>query len=297
MFHVGGLNVQTTPAFHSGATVVLHAVFDPAAALASIARDRPTLFVNVPATMQAIRAQPDFDKTDFSSVRMMSTGSTTVPLPIVKAYQDKGVRVGQVYGLTETAPLAVVSLGIEGPDKFGSTGKAALHCEARIVDDEGNDLPPGEAGEILIKGPNVMTEYWNNPEATAAALRDGWLHTGDVARCDEDGYYWIVDRKKDVIISGSENIYPAELEGVLAECTELSEWAVVGRPDDKWGEVPIAAVVRAPGSTIDDTGVLALFENTLARYKHPRGVVFLDALPRNAMGKILKQEVRELVKE
>jgi len=296
MFHVGGLNIQTTPALHAGACIVIQDTFDPGNALQAIRDHRPSLFVNVPATMQAMSEHPDWDKTDFSSVRVMITGSTNVPEPLIRAFQKKGVAVGQVYGSSETAPLAIVLRGQDGERKIGSTGLPALHCEVRLVDGQRNLPPVDQPGEILVKGPNVMREYWNNPEETAATLRDGWFHTGDIATRDPDGFYWVVDRKKDMIISGSENIYPAELEAILAECAEIRESAVVARPDEKWGEVAVAVIVRNPKSKIDANGILDLFNGVLARYKHPRDVVFVDALPRNVMGKILKYELRDMLK-
>ncbi|MHA1538130.1 MAG: acyl-CoA synthetase [Alphaproteobacteria bacterium] len=296
MFHVGGLNIQTTPALHAGATVIIQRRFEPGAALAGIRQYAPSLLVNVPATMQAMLQHADFARTDFASVRVMMTGSTNVPAPLIRAYLEKGVAVGQVYGSSETAPLAIVLRGADSAARIGSTGTAALHCQARIVGDDGEDLGPGEPGEILIRGPNILSEYWNDKPATEAAIKDGWYHTGDIGLRDEDGYYTIVDRKKDMIISGSENIYPAELEVVLAECPAILESAVVGRADEKWGEIAVAVVVLNQGHAFEAGDVLALFEGALARFKHPRDVLFVDTLPRNVMGKILKFEVREMVK-
>jgi fatty-acyl-CoA synthase len=296
MFHVGGLNIQTTPALHAGATVVIQPRFDPGLALAAIREFKPTQFVNVPATAQAMLDHPDWAKTDLSSIKQMITGSTTVPLPIIRAYQAKGVPVGQIYGSSETAPIAIALRGEDGERKIGSTGKPAIHCQARVADEQGNELPPGEPGEILVRGPNILIEYWGDEEATRAALRDGWYHSGDVGYRDEEGFYFVVDRKKDMIISGSENIYPAELEAVLDECDDIAEAAVVARPDEKWGEVAVAVVVPKTGAELDRDAVLGLYNDRLARYKHPRDVVFVDALPRNVMGKILKFEIREMVK-
>ena len=296
MFHVGGLNIQTTPALHAGATVVIQRRFEPEAALAAIRRYAPSLMVNVPATMQAMLQHADWARTDFSCLRVMMTGSTNVPAPLIRAFLERGVAVGQVYGSSETAPLAIVLRGQDGAARIGSAGTAALHCQARIVDEHGNELGPGEPGEILIRGANILSEYWNDAPATEAALKDGWFLTGDIGVRDEDGYYTIVDRKKDMIISGSENIYPAELEAVLAECKGIEESAVVGRPDDKWGELVVAVIVRKAGHGLEAGDILGLFEGALARYKHPREVVFVDTLPRNVMGKILKFKVREMVK-
>ncbi len=193
--------------------------------------------------------------------------------------------MGQIYGSTETAPIATVLLREDAMRKAGSAGKAAMHCEVKLVD-----------GEIWVRGPNVMRGYWNDPAATAAALtRDGWFRTGDLARVDDEGYYWIMGRSKDLIISGGENVYPAELENVLADCPQIAEAAVLGIEDAKWGEAACAVVVRRPGARLDEAGVLALFADRLARFKHPRRVVFVDELPKNALGKVQKGELRKLL--
>ncbi|MCP5367832.1 MAG: long-chain fatty acid--CoA ligase [Hyphomicrobiales bacterium] len=295
LFHVGGLNIQTLPALHAGATVDLHAKFDPADALAAIADHRPSLTVLVPAQLQAMMALPQWRTTDLTCLRVISTGSTLVPLSLIRAVHARGIPLIQVYGATETAPTAVYLRAEDAVRKEGSCGKAAVHCEMRLVDDDGRDVAPGAPGEVWIRGANVMTGYWNRPDDTAQVLTDGWFHTGDVGHLDDDGFLYIDDRKKDVIISGGENIYPAELENVLADCPAIREAAVVGRRDPRWGEVPVAVVVRTGDDTLDGAGVLGLFESRLARFKHPREVVFVDALPRNAMGKIQKHEISKLL--
>lgn len=296
MFHVGGMNIQTTPALHAGATVILQRRFEPDATIAAIRDQRPTLMILVPAQMQALMDHPEWPNIDFSCLRCLDTGSTTIPLPPLRAYLDRGIPVIQIYGSTETAPIVIHQ---RIPDAFttaGSTGRPALHCEASIRDAAGNELLDEERGEIVVRGPNVMTRYWNDPEATAEVLdADGWFRTGDIGHKDVDGNYHVDDRTKDVIISGSENIYPAEVEIVLDECPDIAEAAIVGRPDEKWGEVPVACVVRREASGLGKEDVLALYRDRLARYKHPHDVIFMDALPRNVMGKILKYELRELI--
>jgi fatty-acyl-CoA synthase len=283
MFHVGGLNNQTLPALLAGATVTLHKRFDPGLWLADVARRRPTLSLLVPATLQAVLAHPAWAGTDLSSLKMLNAGSMVVPESQIRAFHSRGVPVGQIYGCTETAPIAVVLLKEDALRKVGSAGKPALHCEVKLVD-----------GEIWVRGPNVMRAYWNDPAATAAVLTpEGWFRTGDLARVDDEGFYWIIGRSKDVIISGGENIHPAELENVLADCAQIAEAAVVGVEDPKWGEAACACVVRR--SDIGEKEVLALFQDRLARFKHPRRVVFLDSLPRNAMGKVQKHELKRLV--
>ena len=297
MFHVGGLNIQTLPALYAGATVVLHKLFDPQATLASLAGDGITLAVLVPAQLVALLAMPAWAQADLTGMRCISTGSTLVPQALIEQVHARGLPLIQVYGSTETAPLATYLVAADAMRKAGSCGLPALHCEVRIVDEAGHDVAPGISGELLVRGPNVMHGYWNQPETTAGALIDGWYHSGDVGHADADGFLWIDDRKKEVIISGGENIYPAELENLLAEHPDLVESAVVGRGDPKWGEVPVAVVVAHADATLDADAVRGFFKGKLARYKHPHDVVFRDALPRNAMGKVEKDAVRVLVAE
>ena len=294
MFHVGGLNIQTLPALHAGATVHIHRRFDVAATFAALADDRPTLLVLVPAQMRALLDDPGWATADLSSLRMLTTGSTIVPHALIEAFHARGVPVGQVYGTTETAPIATGLRADQAFDHVGSAGLPALHCEIRLVDEGGGDVGAGARGEVWVRGPNVMREYWRDAEASEAALADGWFRTGDVGERDEGGFLTIVDRKTDVIISGGENVYPAEVERFLAAAPAIAEAAVVGRADARWGEVPVAVVVRAdPG--LEEAGVLALLKDRLARYKQPRAVIFVEALPRNAMGKVEKPALRELV--
>jgi fatty-acyl-CoA synthase len=296
MFHVGGLNIQTLPALHNGATVILRRQFDPDQTFDDLASGNISLVIFVPAQTAALIAHPRWAEADLSSVRLLITGSTFVPDHLITVYQARGIAVGNIYGCTETTPIAT-ALMARDTDRVGSVGKAALHCDIRLVDDDGNDVPVGVSGEILVRGPNVLKEYWNNPEATAEALRDGWYHSADMAHRDKDGFIYIDDRKKDMIISGGENIYPAELEKILALSPLLLEAGVVGRDDERWGEVPVAVVVRAANERVSVDDVLALFDGSLARYKHPKDVVFVDALPRNAMGKIVKDQLRILVRD
>jgi fatty-acyl-CoA synthase len=295
MFHVGGLNIHTTPALHAGATVVLQRRFEPDATVAAIGRERPSLLILVPAQMQALLDHPAWPSLDLSCLRCIDTGSTTVPAPLLRAYLDRGVPVTQIYGSTETAPIVIHQRAPDARRTAGSIGKPALHCAAKICDPDGRELPPGEKGEIVVRGPNIMSGYWRDPEATAAVLEDGWFWTGDAGHTDAEGNFYVDDRIKDVIISGSENIYPAEVELVLDECRDIAESAVVARPDARWGEVPVACVVRRPGSALTREEVLALYPGRLARFKHPHDVVFLDRLPRNVMGKVLKYELRAML--
>jgi fatty-acyl-CoA synthase len=274
MFHVGGLNNQTLPALLAGATVTLHKRFEPGAWLADVAQRRPTISLLVPATLAAVISHARWKETDLSSLKMLNTGSMVVPDSLIRAFHARGVPVGQIYGCTETAPIAVVLLKEDALRKIGSTGKPAPHCEVKLVD-----------GEIWVRGPAVMRGYWPDYSGLTS---DGWFRTGDLARVDDEGYYWIVGRSKEIIRSGGESIHPAELENVLADCPGITEAAVVGIDDPKWGEAACACVV----SRLPENEILKLFENRLARYKHPRKIAYFDALPRNAMGKVLKTELR-----
>ena len=295
LFHVGGLNILTTPALHAGASVVLHARFDAQAALEAIERERITLAVLVPAQLSAMMESARWASADLSSLRMITTGSTIVPEAFVRKVNARGVPLVQVYGATETCPIATYVRAEDAERKAGSAGVPALHCEVKVVDDAGDELAAGRDGEILVRGPNVAAQYWNDAHETAQALRDGWYRSGDIGHFDEEGHLYVVSRKKDMIISGGENIYPAELENILAECPTIEEACVVGRADGRWGEAVVAAVVLKHGACMCEADVLALFQGRIARYKQPREVRFLAALPRTELGKLRKEEIRRAV--
>jgi len=285
-FHVGGLNIQTTPALHHGATVTIHARFAPDTTLQAFAEEKPTLTVLVPATIQAVTDHPAWMSTDLSSLKAVSTGSTIVPPHLIQRFVARGVQVLQVYGSTETCPVAVYTRLGGDLSREGSTGLPGLCCEAVIVDDAGNELPLGILGEIAVRGPNVFYEYWGNEAATREALRDGWYRTGDIGLRDTDGYFWVHDRKKNLIISGGENIYPAEVERVLLEHPDVCECGVIGRPDPRWDEVPVAYVIRRTASGVGAEDLKAHVQTQLARFKVPREIVFVEELPRTALGKV-----------
>jgi fatty-acyl-CoA synthase len=289
MFHVGGLCIQTLPALYAGATVTLHPRFDPGRWLADVAARRPTLSLLVPATLRAILEHPGWAGADLSSLRAVYTGSSLIPDSLFPPFHARGIPLGQVYGATETGPVSICTRIEDTLRKAGSAGKAALHCDIRLVSTDGADTAVGEVGEIWVRAPNVMRGYWKEPDHPA--FRDGWFHSGDLARQDAEGFYWVVGRSKEMIISGGENIYPAEIENVLATCHDIREVSVVGIPDSRWGEVAVAAIVRRPSSALDEAGVLRLLEGKLARFKHPRRVVFVDALPKTALGKVQKGEL------
>ncbi|WFU54564.1 long-chain fatty acid--CoA ligase [Bradyrhizobium pachyrhizi] len=294
LFHVGGLNIQTTPALHHGATVTIHSRFTPEATLAAVERDRPTLVVLVPATMQALTNHPRWPMTDLSSVKAICTGSAMVPQHLIERFVVRGVPVLQVYGSTETCPIAVYTKLGGDLARSGSTGLQGLCCEATIIDEAGNALQPGTPGEIAVRGPSVFCGYWGNEQATREAFHNDWYRTGDIGHRDADGYFSVLDRKKNLIISGGENIYVAEIERVLIEHPDVFECAVIGRPDQRWGEVPIAFVVRRPGARIEADALTAHVQSQLARFKTPREIIFTEKLPRTALGKVQHFMLKEL---
>ena len=298
LFHVGGLNIQTLPALLGGAAVLLHRTFDPGGFLDDVERWKPTWTVLVPAALSAVAAHPRFDSADLGSLRGVMTGSSPIPAAVTQPFFDRDLPVGEIYGSTETAPIAIHLRCDEARAHPGSCGKPSTMCEVRIVTDAGTDARPHEAGEVWVRSPSVMREYWRDPHATAEAISDGWFRTGDIGHADDDGWFFIDDRRKDMIISGGENIYPAELEAVLADFDLVAESTVVRAHDDRWGEVPIVVAVRLRSPTAgthDDERVaaelLGHFEGRLARFKHPKAVVWLDELPRTALGKVRKHEV------
>jgi fatty-acyl-CoA synthase len=273
----------------------LHARFAPDAALEAIARDRPTLTVLVPATIHAMIEHPRWGDTPLDSLRCMTTGSTQVPQRLVDAFTERNVPVLQVYGATETCPIAVYTRLAGDWRRPGSTGLPGLACEAKVVDEAGSEVAAGEPGEVLVRGPNVFAEYWGNAAATAEALREGWYHSGDIGTRDADGHFFIHDRKKNMIVSGGENIYPAEVERVLLQHPGITEAAVIGRPDARWQEVPIAYVVPRAGDIPSPAEIEGFCLAQLARYKVPREYVIVESLPRNAMGKVQHFKLKDLV--
>ncbi len=301
LFHVGGVCIQTLPALFAGATVTLHARFDAGAWLADVQARRPSMSVLVPATLRAVIDHPNFADTDLSSLRLLNAGSSTIPASQIAAFRVRGVPVCQIYGATETGPVSIYLKREDAMQRAGSAGRAGLNVHVRLVDanaeaavqgSKGQDVAPGAVGEIWIRAPNVMCQYWNDP--ANPAFQDGWFHTGDLARRDEDGFYWVVGRSKDMIISGGENIYPSEIENVLADCPLILEAAVIGQPDEKWGEVAVAVVVKMPDANLDADRVMKLLDGKLARYKHPRRVLFMDSLPKTALGKVQKSQLAAL---
>jgi fatty-acyl-CoA synthase len=293
LFHIGGLNVTPLISFIKGATVVMEQMFEPGMVLENIEKYRVTSMFGVPAMYLFMAQHPDFATRDLSSIRVLSCGGAPVPEALIKVYGARGLPFNQGYGLTETSPFASFLPSSMATKKLGSAGIAPFFTDVKIVDDDGRDVPDGERGEIVVRGPNVMKGYWNRPDATAEVLIDGWFHTGDVGIRDADGYFFIVDRKKDMIISGGENVYPAEVEDALYQHPGIKEVAVIGVHDPRWGETVRAIVVRKDGVSLSEQDVIDFTQDKLARYKQPKSVVFIDLLPRNPAGKVLKFDLRE----
>ena len=294
LFHTAALNMLCLPAILKGGTVLVESAFDPARALDLIARHRVTSMFGVPAIYDAMAGAAGWADADISSLRTLLCGGAPVPEATIRAYLARGVTFIQGYGMTETSPGALLLDAAHVESKAGSAGIPHFFTDVRVVGPDLADTVPGERGEIVVAGPNVMQGYWGLPEATAAALADGvWLRSGDVATTDEDGYVFVVDRIKDVIISGGENIYPAEVENAIRDHPAVVECGVIGVPDDKWGEVGRAIVVLRPGTEVAEEEILGFLDGRLARYKIPKSVRFTGSLPRTATGKILKKSLRE----
>ncbi len=291
MFHVGALTPLTVNVYRGITSIVMRS-FDPVRAWELVDEEAVTTGLCVPAMLNAMLQVPDFNRFDFSRWRYCLSGAAPVPESLIRAYADIGIEIHQVYGLTESCGPACLIDAENSLKRIGSTGKAFFHTDIRVVRSDGADCDPDEAGEVLVRGAHNMREYWNRPAATAETLIDGWLHTGDVARMDADGFVYIQDRIKDMIISGGENVYPAEIENLLQTHPSISEAAVIGQPSEKWGESPFAIIVRSDES-LQAAAVLEFCKGRLAGFKTPKGVAFVDDIPRNPSGKILKRVLRE----
>lgn len=295
MFHTGGLLVYTIPLLTLGGTVVIMRRWDPDEMLMLIERERVTMFFCVPTQYQQMLQSLRFKSTDFSSVRFMTSGGAPLPVPLIKAWREAhDVPFKQGFGMTEFGP-GIFSMGPEyAESKAGSIGRPNYFVDARLVDDDNQPVPVGEVGELVLKGPAMCSGYFNNPQATAEAVNDaGWFHTGDLARMDEDGFYYIVDRKKDMFISGGENIYPVEIEKVLYEHPAVHMCAVIGVPDEKWGEVGKAFVILKSDTMVTAEELIGFLRDRLAHYKVPKSVEFVESLPLSPAGKILKGELKQ----
>jgi fatty-acyl-CoA synthase len=288
LFHTAGIQLVTLPTLIAGGTVIILPAFDEARALALM--PRLDVFFAVPAVYQQMAVHPAFERADLSHVRAWGCGGAPLPDVLVERYAAKGVRVCNGYGMTETGPTAFVAAPEDALTKIGSVGKPQMLLEARIVDAQGRDVPVGESGEIWMRGPGLTPGYWKRPEETAKAFTvDGWLRSGDIGRRDAEGCYYVAGRIKEMYISGGENVYPAEVENVLARHPAVLEAAIIGVPDEKWGEVGHAFVLLRPGAApIAAAEVIQFCRANLAGYKSPRYVSFVDDFPRTPAGKIRK---------
>jgi fatty-acyl-CoA synthase len=294
LFHTGGLNCYSNPVLHAGGTVVIFKTFDPGATLRVLGDPSHgiTHFFAVPAPYQFMMQHPDFDDTDLSRLRIAGVGGAPCALTIMEAWSERGVSLTQGFGMTETSPACIFLDPGDALRKIGSTGKALMHTEFRIVDEEGADCAPDQVGELWVAGPNITPGYWNKPEATASSFEGRWLKTGDAARIDDEGFVYIVDRWKDMYISGGENVYPAEVENVLYQLPQVAEAAIIGVPNDRWGEVGLAVIALKPGAELERAELVEHCVERLAKFKVPNDIAIVEALPRNATGKVLKRELR-----
>ena len=295
LFHAGGLFAYLSSQVVFGNTTILVRQFDPALVLDLIERERVTVFAGVPTMYQMMLQAPNYKTANLSSLRFCTCGGAPLPVPVIQQYmKDKGIRFKQGFGMTEFGPGLFALAPEDAERKAGSIGRPNFFVDVRVVDENNQPLGPNQVGELVLKGPSRCSGYWNNPEATRAMIDDeGWFHTGDMVRYDEEWYFYVVDRKKDMFISGGENVYPVEIEAVLYKHPAVHMCAVIGVPDEKWGEVGKACVVLKPGMTATEEELIAFMQQHLARYKVPKSVVFLDALPMSGMGKILKRELRD----
>lgn len=295
LFHVGGLCSVSMPAMQAGAHLVLHRAWDAEAVMHDIARHRVSVTFAVPSMLLFMSQHPGFGAADLSSLRTIAVGGAPMPLPLLQRYAERGIPVNQGFGMTETTATVSLLIPERSIDKLGSCGTPALLTEVCLKDYEGRLITePHQRGELCIRGGNVMRGYWNRPDATAAAFDDeGWFHSGDVAYVDEDGFYFICDRLKDMVISGGENVYPAEVESVLYRHPAVAEVAVIGAPDERWGERVVAVAALKPGEQLTLEALQAFARQELAGYKLPRELRIVDALPRNPTGKVLKARLRQ----
>ncbi|MCC3298230.1 acyl-CoA synthetase [Arthrobacter caoxuetaonis] len=294
LFHVASLGMGALPVLLKGGKLVLHSRFEPGATLAAIEEHRITSLSGVPTTYQMLAEHPGWESTDLSSLRMLTCGGSPVPARVLDAYEERGLSFSGGYGMTETSPGATALPARYSRAKAGSAGLPHFFTDVRIAGSGEAPAGPGEVGEIQIRGGNVIREYWNRPDATSAAFSDGaWFNSGDMGYFDDDGFLYISDRIKDMIISGGENVYPAQVEQLIMELREVSAVAVIGVPDERWGEVPHAVIVRAEGAELDEKAVLDHLEGKLARYKVPKSVEFRESLPTTASGKIRKADLRQ----
>ena len=291
LFHVGASTPMLSHLYRGGA-LVLMAQFDPAKMWQVIEDERITKTLAVPAMLNFMLQVPGFQDHDLSSLHSILSGASPVPVELIRKYHAMGIEIHQVYGMTETFGPGCFLGGDQAEARAGSTGRGYMLTDVRLVDEEDNDVPPGTPGQVIMRGAHNMIGYWNRPDATAETIRNGWLYSGDIGIADADGYITIHDRVKDMIISGGENVYPAEIENVLIGFPGIVDVAVIGQQSERWGECPLAVVVPKD-QEVTQADIMAHCQGKLARYKQPKGVVFVDEIPRNATGKPLKRVLRD----
>jgi len=295
LYHVGGLLCTTMATLMLGGHLILQRAFDPGSAIRAIEESGVSVTFGVPAMLLFISQHPDFESADLSSLRVVAVGGAPMPEPLLRLYLSRGIPAVSGYGLTETAAMATAMPADRVIEKLGSSGSAPLLTEIKLIDGEGETLAvPGESGEICVRGGNVTKGYWNRPDETRNAFTaDGWFRTGDIGYMDVDGFLYVQDRLKDMVITGGENVYPAEVESVLYDHPDIAEVAVIGAPDERWGERVVAVVAAKPGRTLTLESLRSFADGRLARYKLPSEIRLVEALPRNPTGKVLKQELRK----
>jgi fatty-acyl-CoA synthase len=295
LFHAGGLFAYTSSQIVFGNTTILTRQFDPEQVLELIEREKVTVFGAVPTMYQMMTQAKNWESADLSSLRFCTSGGAPLPVPLIEQYtKEKNIRFKQGFGMTEYGPGLFALPPEDAIRKAGSIGRPNFFVDVRVVDDENNPLGPSESGELVLKGPSGSSGYWNNPEATAEVMDDeGWFHTGDIVEYDDEWYFYVRDRKKDMFISGGENVYPVEIENVLYKHSAVHMCAVIGIPHEKWGEVGVACVVLKPNATATEEELVSYMQEQLARYKVPKSVEIMDELPLSGMGKILKRDLRD----
>lgn len=297
LFHIGGINVFACPVLYAGGCSVIQRAFEPGETLDAFSNADFAIshYIGVPAIFNALKMHPKNPETDFSRLKTVLAGAEAVPDALVQWWYERGVVIQEGYGMTETTASSCILPRQDVPAMVGSCGKALMHCEMKIAREDGSDADPGELGEIWMRGPVITPGYWNRPEANAESFVDGWFRSGDIGKQDENGYFYVEDRMKDMYISGGENVYPAEIENILYELDQIAEVAVIGVEDSKWGEVGCAVVALKDGHSLEMAQIAGHVEGRLARFKQPVHMTLVDALPRNATGKVLKFELRKTV--
>ncbi len=292
LFHVGGINIQALPGLLNGATLILHAAFDPAATAKAVSAHPITQLLVVPTILNALLEQKEWNISTVATLRCLGIGSMDVPIKQISHMQKLNIAVVQIYGATETGPVAIHQTIDDAMGTIGSIGKCGSLCKIRLIDSNNQDVESGETGEIIVKGANIFSRYWNDPEATSEACQDGWFKTGDVAKLDRNKQYWFTDRLKNVIISGGENIYAAEVERVLLSAPGVLEVAVIGIPDKTWGEAIVAAVTLEDQTSTNSESLQVHCKKALAKFKQPKHYYRVNSMPRTALGKIQSETLR-----